>query len=208
MGSPHPAHLQGSSPHTRGAPSSIRDLSAPPRIIPAYAGSTAITHSKKSSTRDHPRIRGEHDTFLSTHRNDPGSSPHTRGALRGSVSGAERAGIIPAYAGSTPDHTRSGVPLRDHPRIRGEHLRRIRPAFVRGGSSPHTRGARHASPRQAVGGRIIPAYAGSTVVPIPGETLAWDHPRIRGEHLRDAGAGCLSAGSSPHTRGAPRASWC
>ena len=153
-------------------------------IIPAYAGSTTTSHSsgswpegssphtrgaprtwcaRASSTRDHPRIRGEHV------------------GLQEAV--AHRLGIIPAYAGSTIGHALSaikswgssphtrGAPRttrsianrpRDHPRIRGEHsaerhvpavLPGIIPAYAGStndymelgnhseGSSPHTRGA-------------------------------------------------------------------
>ena len=97
-----------------------------------------------------------------------GSSPHTRGART----------------------TRSlcGVLSRDHPRIRGEHSTPcaahqrclgIIPAYagstdllkldtgLREGSSPHTRGA------------PIPGFEG--------RYSAWDHPRIRGEHVRRVG---------------------
>ena len=155
---------EGSSPHTRGTPS---------------ASSRAT-----SSTRDHPRIRGEHKA---------------RGVL-----GNRGAGIIPAYAGNTKPvfdsvnmrrgsspHTR-GTPCTcasctyrpwDHPRIRGEQCpppvavgvsRGIIPAYagntlclpsccrVSIGSSPHTRGTR--SPW------TVRSYG------------TWDHPRIRGEH--------------------------
>ena len=91
---------------------------------------------------DHPRIRGEHIGAVHTHRLLAGSSPHTRGArpVLWGVSG--RAGIIPAYAGSTSLYWLRESPTADHPRIRGEHpdnlknLEKIK--------------------------RIIPAYAGST----------------------------------------------
>ena len=93
-----------------------------------------------------------------------GSSPHTRGARCRENS--------PAACG------------RDHPRIRGEHAREgqgeggaegIIPAYAGStrpmplslyqlrGSSPHTRGAPHATSR--------------------GRHSAEDHPRIRGEHV-------------------------
>ena len=49
--------------------------------------------------------------------------------------------IIPAYAGSTRSSTVSGSPSQDHPRIRGEHISDGSTARMRGGSSPHTRGA-------------------------------------------------------------------
>ena len=155
------------------------------RIIPAYAGSTTCRAANRC------RLIG--------------SSPHTRGALPSSriPDGAREdhprirgehlsdlpgehdgPGIIPAYAGSTPRPSRAGAPFS--------------------GSSPHTRGA--------------PARASST-----GHATR-DHPRIRGEHSRavfddrpavgiiPAYAGSTkyalsrsrpSAGSSPHTRGAP-----
>ena len=75
--------IQGSSPHTRGA----QVLTVPgdtfERIIPAYAGSTAIGPAMRPRFGDHPRIRGEH-------RLSRGMCPTS---LR----------IIPAYAGSTFD---------------------------------------------------------------------------------------------------------
>ena len=101
MGSPHPTHLQGSSPHTRGAP--VRGDDAPQKrgIIPAYAGSTGGESDAEEAGEDHPRIRGEHTGWPSTSCRWKGSSPHTRGARVGGVGGCFLAGIIPAYAGST-----------------------------------------------------------------------------------------------------------
>ena len=195
----------GSSPHTRGAPRSLLGslsmgqdhprirgehfrltLCTPIQagIIPAYAGSTnsfplasiylsgSSPHTRgartggpcaRRPTRDHPRIRGEHHCAPSHH--------------------VPRAGIIPAYAGSTcrptwqtflwcgsSPHTR-GAPTcwrwtrgcaRDHPRIRGEHPCHLPSRSRNTGSSPHTRGARLAPNRATRGRRIIPAYAGST----------------------------------------------
>ena len=75
-------------------------------------------------------------------------------------------------------------------------------ATLSGGSSPHTRGAH---PVGFVGGRglgIIPAYAGSTTSSFMMEDRAWDHPRIRGEHMPMARHMRVGHGSSPHTRGA------
>ena len=55
-----PISLSGSSPHTRGAQFSFQSRGAFPRIIPAYAGSTKTAPTTPKSTKDHPRIRGEH----------------------------------------------------------------------------------------------------------------------------------------------------
>ena len=54
------ASVNGSSPHTRGAPTSTVPTLPWRRIIPAYAGSTSLTSLVMRSCWDHPRIRGEH----------------------------------------------------------------------------------------------------------------------------------------------------
>ena len=93
---------------------------------------------------------------------------------------------------------------RDHPRIRGEHLRGFLEVPGYGGSSPHTRGAPHAEPRRRILGGIIPAYAGSTVPCSSRSRSRRDHPRIRGEHMSPQALPPRVMGSSPHTRGARR----
>ena len=114
---------RGSSPHTRGAQIGGHRRAATRRIIPAYAGSTRSAPGTRSSYRDHPRIRGEHANFPYTVFRACGSSPHTRGARHERGQGGVDAGIIPAYAGSTPIELRPQRGRRDHPRIRGEHRR-------------------------------------------------------------------------------------
>ena len=64
---------------------------------------------------------------------------------------------------------------------------------ARGGSSPHTRGARGWSPGGRRSRRIIPAYAGSTSLVSQSIHLEPDHPRIRGEHYHGPPTGFLSA---------------
>ena len=54
------------------------------------------------------------------------------------------------------------------------------------GSSPHTRGAPAGRPTTSNHTRIIPAYAGSTILAVAPGTVPQDHPRIRGEHSRKA----------------------
>ena len=193
---------QGSSPHTRGAPSTCRFWRRRSRIIPAYAGSTGSTCSAGRWLADHPRIRGEHSGLVGGRAARWGSSPHTRGARRPRPTGARGRRIIPAYAGSTPEPRPSAPPPSDHPRIRGEHDIITATGCRPWGSSPHTRGARadaHGDP--ALDG-IIPAYAGSTPAGLFWRRRDRDHPRIRGEHLPDADGCAALDGSSPHTRGA------
>ena len=174
------------------------------RIIPAYAGSTITVPFRCCSGADHPRIRGEHGTWSRPMRMSVGSSPHTRGARRGSRRPSEETGIIPAYAGSTEEETKDAGTKTDHPRIRGEHSRLSRSRSFVAGSSPHTRGARPEGCDDAEGWGIIPAYAGSTMSSLPRTSRDTDHPRIRGEHRANFPVESADCGSSPHTRGAPR----
>ena len=90
-----------SSPHTRGARDPTRLQARRRGIIPAYAGSILHDLQPRERLQDHPRIPGEHPSDAVTSWMAPGSSPHTRGALK--VLGRPRKvdGIIPAYAGST-----------------------------------------------------------------------------------------------------------
>ena len=216
--------VEGSSPHTRGARRADRGCGVDGGIIPAYAGSTRCRSRRRGRSRDHPRIRGEHDLVVAGDSVFRGSSPHTRGA--------------PSAA------CRNRVLREDHPRIRGEHAVDVRADRRRRGSSPHTRGARElgrhllfdagiipayagstfardvevadetgSSPhtrgalrrslRLGRRGRIIPAYAGSTCARFLRRRGVPDHPRIRGEHNICASVCDSPVGSSPHTRGAP-----
>ena len=202
MGSPHPAHLQGSSPHTRGALHIFWLDGSVRRIIPAYAGSTRRRRGRSVAMPDHPRIRGEHQYFAAGTPARPGSSPHTRGARKKPPRDLLSGGIIPAYAGSTQTELANSTAAADHPRIRGEHYTVRDPRAPISGSSPHTRGAQAVLDETCKASRIIPAYAGSTASPVSTRVTARDHPRIRGEHLANAASITNPYGSSPHTRGA------
>ncbi len=111
----------GSSPHARGAPELARVEGVLDGIIPACAGSTASLEMWKYSTRDHPRMRGEHGLFGDVEVFDEGSSPHARGALVSHIMHAVLHRIIPACAGSTDSASSPLRRRRDHPRMRGEH---------------------------------------------------------------------------------------
>ena len=194
----------GSSPHTRGAPIPMDPMMVWNGIIPAYAGSTTVYLEQAHYAADHPRIRGEHVIKIGADLSAQGSSPHTRGApvprLHRDV--AER--IIPAYAGSTSAAPEAMCRMRDHPRIRGEHAGGDADSVPDTGSSPHTRGAPLPPAGACNGGRIIPAYAGSTRQDPPRPPDCPDHPRIRGEHADGVLTRMSVGGSSPHTRGARR----
>ena len=93
--------LAGSSPHARGALLSGALTSGAAGIIPACAGSTSIAPGAFSLSQDHPRMRGEHDSFADQIEAIQGSSPRMRGALASAVPSGRLTRIIPACAGST-----------------------------------------------------------------------------------------------------------
>ena len=94
-------------------------------IIPAFAGNTVIMLYFDKLSKDHPRIRGEHDFVKKPIRKRQGSSPHSRGTLAWENTDILPSGIIPAFAGNTIEGTRDIIARWDHPRIRGEHMFRI-----------------------------------------------------------------------------------
>ena len=135
----------GSSPHMRGTRSINSSTVTPKGIIPAYAGNTFGFEFLRSGRRDHPRICGEHSaaTIGSSVPGDhpricgehplvfrrrgvrQGSSPHMRGTRSTSFGATAPRGIIPAYAGNTTVFSPWSRDRRDHPRICGEHTKRL-----------------------------------------------------------------------------------
>ena len=196
------ASLAGSSPPTRGARTRGAGRQPGRRIIPAYAGSTRLPVRRQCWCGDHPRLRGEHPSRRGSGVESRGSSPPTRGARGDGCERLEDDGIIPAYAGSTARLPDRRCRWPDHPRLRGEHCSRGAHRCPPQGSSPPTRGALDVVTDRLARVRIIPAYAGSTTSPRAASTRAWDHPRLRGEHVVAVVIDGGLPGSSPPTRGA------
>ena len=195
----------GSSPRARGTPHAGKVIPTSARIIPACAGNTSCCRSAQSCPPDHPRVRGEHIDAETKGDVDTGSSPRARGTHPCELRGLTARRIIPACAGNTvqPD---SACKLRpDHPRVRGEHLRRLPKRRNTSGSSPRARGTLPRRVRPLDAGRIIPACAGNTSLCTRSEASRPDHPRVRGEHGTVARWVGASGGSSPRARGTPDA---
>ena len=90
----------GSSPHTRGTPSSRLVAKLHHRFIPAYAGNANLTEPCWWTYTVHPRIRGERGSRFRANRQTLGSSPHTRGTPGQPVQSDRARRFIPAYAGN------------------------------------------------------------------------------------------------------------
>ena len=166
----------------RGTPTDAPTWRRVRGIIPAYAGNTFGPCRRTLLCRDHPRVCGEH--FADGTRAEPfqGSSPRMRGTLQPQLLVRPRPGIIPAYAGNTIAVMFSRIDVRDHPRVCGEHFRRVSVASTLQGSSPRMRGTLTIELVDGKAGGIIPAYAGNTLSLISPRPCCRDHPRVCGEH--------------------------
>ena len=196
-------YLEGSSPHVRGTRRCRLVHRASSGIIPACAGNTGTRRPRTASTRDHPRMCGEHALVRSALKSLPGSSPHVRGTLGHVGCDTECRGIIPACAGNTMSANDLPVNFRDHPRMCGEHVCIAALYWSFRGSSPHVRGTHVAQHATCSTPGIIPACAGNTPWSWRSPGRFRDHPRMCGEHLPNDKIGAWNLGSSPHVRGTP-----
>ena len=193
----------GSSPHARGTLPVFGQRIPFAGIIPACAGNTTTPPYTDSDQRDHPRMRGEHSLPYSFVASPWGSSPHARGThFRISMERGAH-GIIPACAGNTGSFHGLTPAVKDHPRMRGEHVGEVVKDGDVPGSSPHARGTLVVADRGSSVWGIIPACAGNTGRPATARGKCRDHPRMRGEHFSCVVGKSENTGSSPHARGTP-----
>ena len=153
---------EGSSPLTRGKRKILLAVVAVVGLIPAHAGKTTCPRTIVASGAAHPRSRGENGRLSGAGRRHRGSSPLTRGKLRGARRRCRGVGLIPAHAGKTWIRAQGSDPYPAHPRSRGENL-------------PLPR-------RRAAPLGLIPAHAGKTSSSLRGRSQARAHPRSRGEN--------------------------
>ena len=154
---------------------------------------------------DHPRSRGVYVLRQGNESVVGGSSPLARGLPRPRRSTIRTCRIIPARAGFTRRRKPLIPPPWDHPRSRGVYFGLDPDSPVTGGSSPLARGLPEAARDLPLGGRIIPARAGFTVMPRSITAALKDHPRSRGVYSTLFDANWAVMGSSPLARGLPDA---
>ena len=94
-------HSTGSSPLTRGKHPDDGADGGRMGLIPAHAGKTRRTRSRKSTPAAHPRSRGENDAADGLLTVGGGSSPLTRGKPRTHRRRIHGGRLIPAHAGKT-----------------------------------------------------------------------------------------------------------
>ena len=96
-----PPMLKGSPPRMRGTRGCWCDGLARGGITPAYAGNTRLQRTTRMNGWDHPRVCGEHSSFMNNSQCVLGSPPHMRGTPRRHQHAPHAPGITPAYAGNT-----------------------------------------------------------------------------------------------------------
>ena len=93
--------IRGSSPLTRGKHLEISTFGGLCGLIPAHAGKTLPRLGTDTTSRAHPRSRGENVFLRAQEGNRRGSSPLTRGKRLQARAVDRRLGLIPAHAGKT-----------------------------------------------------------------------------------------------------------
>ena len=193
--------LRGSSPLTRGKPPQNQTGTKTPGLIPAHAGKTHETPTKKGSSGAHPRSRGENRGRTPPPGVLRGSSPLTRGKPEPCTRTWGHRRLIPAHAGKTGQVGMFLNPARAHPRSRGENPWPTPRLTMPAGSSPLTRGKPAESTLRSWKQRLIPAHAGKTSRRPASRPRSGAHPRSRGENHGVQSRVVNQTGSFPLTRG-------
>ena len=176
----------GSSPRLRGTPMDWLSRLSPVRFIPASAGNTCKRDVFINHLSVHPRVCGEHISTVVFHDYASGSSPRLRGTLPRILWLFLTRRFIPASAGNTSMLINLPASIAVHPRVCGEHAAAVAGSHFFSGSSPRLRGTLGGGASSLRYSRFIPASAGNTsrfYTSLPASPV---HPRVCGEHSRDA----------------------
>ena len=112
-----------------------------------------------------------------------------------------RIGLIPAWAGKTPALAAKSPKCAAHPRVGGENPDSSEVTASNGGSSPRGRGKPVDGAFGELGPRLIPAWAGKTILILVHYCNARAHPRVGGENVDFCPREIPPEGSSPRGRG-------
>ena len=146
-------------------------------------------------------MRGEDVTPVAPGVEGTGSPPHARGRRTPLARLSQTIGITPACAGKTPRTHTEARHCPDHPRMRGEDIKRRNSGSISGGSPPHARGRLTTPASRRIPFWITPACAGKTPTIPLSFSIMRDHPRMRGEDQSGLGPVESELGSPPHARG-------
>ena len=192
---------RGSPPHARGKGRQGHEEGAGLGITPACAGKSLSLTAMWTYWKDHPRMRGEKNSFSWSRCGESGSPPHARGKVGNIYSSMNSEGITPACAGKSKPVPFKVRAIRDHPRMRGEKGAATGTGIITQGSPPHARGKAGILTTAGQQLRITPACAGKSSGFAHCGSYAEDHPRMRGEKECIRRECICVVGSPPHARG-------
>ena len=124
-----------------------------------------------------------------------------RGKVAGNLEQGRVVGITPACAGKRHTALLSTGQNEDHPRVCGEKRPSRWKICRQLGSPPRMRGKVVHRPGRRLRLGITPAYAGKRCSARTPTFRTWDHPRVCGEKLVEAGRISQEEGSPPRVRG-------
>ena len=171
------------------------------RITPAHAGKRDKTAIFEEWCRDHPCVCGEKTKPVPAGGILMGSPPRVRGKGPAGQILVVSVGITPAYAGKRRSDWIIRSTYWDHPRVCGEKFWALVRAVMALGSPPRVRGKGYDVVGRLGGVRITPACAGKRPKSRKNGPNTWDHPRVCGEKLVEAGRISQEEGSPPRVRG-------
>ncbi len=191
----------GTAPHARGPREAAAAEITASGNSPACAGTTDFRTSLYRSSREQPRMRGDHDVIYLQVEDLVGTAPHARGPPQHPGPVGDSPGNSPACAGTTSP---CGVLLSlvgEQPRMRGDHPLECCRIPLASGTAPHARGP----PRGICGvSRWLgnsPACAGTTPPRSTTATTCGEQPRMRGDHQGTPAYRIVNLGTAPHARG-------
>ena len=152
----------GTSPRMRGKRVMGIAAKATGRNIPAYAGKTWRSHSRRRWRPEHPRVCGENATEQTANKYQGGTSPRMRGKPMAPPRPPSGGWNIPAYAGKTDQPPSKLLRAEEHPRVCGENHAARPDTDTGSGTSPRMRGKLRVLVWVGFWRRNIPAYAGKT----------------------------------------------
>ena len=193
-------HL-GSSPRAWGKPRRGGEEAGQNRIIPTCVGKTLAIESFITAPPDHPHVRGENLSTLSSNANRFGSSPRAWGKRTKHGKSKKNLRIIPTCVGKTRARVGSPRTFRDHPHVRGENVSATARQGKLLGSSPRAWGKPSKGWESMSAYRIIPTCVGKTSRAFCWVGVGADHPHVRGENLPMRAETVSHPGSSPRAWG-------
>ena len=193
--------MVGSSPRGRGKLGPVKLAPRVSRLIPAWAGKTGRGSGSRCPSAAHPRVGGENRRVESRRAVRLGSSPRGRGKPKRRRRARHRPGLIPAWAGKTRQKPATEAKIGAHPRVGGENHQAGGNVVGKSGSSPRGRGKQVATLGAPPLRRLIPAWAGKTILTGDAIRVEPAHPRVGGENLSMISPSESISGSSPRGRG-------